>query len=87
MAGKRQNSVELYPKHAVAMVTDFQHKSSKLQCSGEHYQCVMCPINFVFMSGIVQYNAKTLGSHLKIDFMIFKHRNHSWSFVVTRVYF
>ena len=29
-----------YPKHAVTMVTDFQRKSSKLQCSGEHCQCV-----------------------------------------------
>ena len=31
---------EPYPKHAVAMVTDCQHKSSTLQCSGEHCQCV-----------------------------------------------
>ena len=29
-----------YPKHAVAMVTDFQRKIIKLQCSGEHCQCV-----------------------------------------------
>ena len=62
----------------------------------------MCPINSVLMSCkvkkqefsgylIVKYNAKTLENHLKIVFIIillvFKHRNHLWSFVVTRVYF
>jgi hypothetical protein len=31
---------ELYSKHAVAMVAGFQHKSSKLQCSGGHCECV-----------------------------------------------
>jgi hypothetical protein len=60
----------------------------------------MCLINFVFVSlkwrnmyrsfldTKVQYNAKTLWSHLKIFFyyyfMTFKHRNHSWSLVVIR---
>ena len=29
-----------YPKHGLTMVTDFPRKSSKLQCSGEHCQCV-----------------------------------------------
>jgi hypothetical protein len=62
MAGKRQ-ILSLTPKHAVAMVTDFQRKISKLQCSGEHRQCVQYIRLHVT---IVQYNAKTLESHLKI---------------------
>jgi hypothetical protein len=39
--GWKKTNFELnYPKHAVTMVTDFQRKSSKLQCSGEDCQCV-----------------------------------------------
>ena len=38
--GRKKINFEPYPKHAVAMVTDFQHKNSTLQCSGEHCQCV-----------------------------------------------
>ena len=38
--GRKKTNFEPYPKHAVAMVTDFQHKSRALQCSGQHCQCV-----------------------------------------------
>jgi hypothetical protein len=81
------------------MVTDFQHKSSTLQCSGEHCQCVQyisssCYVkwrNRRFLDTIVQYCANTLASQLKIVFIIISWflnteitRGHSWSFVVTR---
>jgi hypothetical protein len=36
-----------YPKNAVAMVTDFQHKSSAIAMFRRALS--MCPINFVFM--------------------------------------
>jgi hypothetical protein len=55
----------------------------------------MCPINFVFLLSKVKkqafsgyysavYNAITLGSHLKIVFIIIFIRGHSWSLVVIR---
>jgi hypothetical protein len=99
MAEKRQILSLILLKHAVAMVTDFQHKSSTLQCSGEHCQCVQyisssCYVkwrNRRFLDTIVQYYANTLGSQLKIVFIIISWflnteitRSHSWSFVVTR---
>jgi hypothetical protein len=69
---QKKKNFELYPRHAVAMVTDFQHKSSTLQCSEEQYH----------------YNAKPLESHLKIVFIIISWflnieitRDHSWPLV------
>jgi hypothetical protein len=38
--GWKKTNFEPYAKYAIAMLTNFQHKSITLQCLGEHCQCV-----------------------------------------------